>query len=94
MDGDTENDLDHPLFTNSVPADLSKAHPAFLALVHLSSSDSDSDLPNSPKVFASGPIRRIHRRKKTITQKTPYDRDMKELEFVLKHHKMLEKGKK
>ena len=70
-----EEEIDHPLFTKNIPGNFD-TNAAFLALAHLSSSEGE-------EVVKSGPIRRRQAKKKT--KKTPYDKKVKEAEFVMKN---------
>lgn len=87
---DLDNDiLTHPLFNDNVPVDLVKAHPALLALAHLSSSSEDED-----QIMTSGPIRRrTARDRKKKSKSTPYEREMKELTFVYSNWKPMKDDK-
>ena len=90
---DVDDDImNHPLFSDA-PADLSEGHPAFMALAHLSSSSSSEDETVNEKKR----LKDIHSRtRKTIAKpkklqrtakKTPFDKKMKELDFVTRNWK-------
>ena len=89
--------LDHPLFQDHVPAELNGAHPAYMALAHLSSSSSGED-------HDAGALKKVTHAKlrKTITKpnktkKNPrssaVDKQLKELDFVCRNWKPLAKSK-
>ena len=69
--------MDHPLFTRSIPGNFD-TNPAFLALVHLSSSEEESE----PKVNKALVRRTIKKKKKP---KTTDEKKIKETEFVMKN---------
>jgi hypothetical protein len=72
----SEPDLDHPLFTTSIPGNFD-TNSAFLALVHLSSSEEEPEL-----IAKKGLVRRTIKKKQ---KKNPYEKKVKETEFVMKN---------
>jgi hypothetical protein len=67
-----EKEEEHPLFASSITMENS----AFAALAHLSSEESD-------ETQISGPVRARPGRKKGKGRKSPYEREVKELEFLM-----------
>ena len=83
---DEDDIMDHPLFQDAVPSDLSQAHTAYRALAHLSSSSSgeNDDEPKRPQR-----VKKTIAKPKRKPKSSAIDKKMKEMEFVTRNWKPL-----
>ena len=82
---DDDDIMEHPLFRDTVPSDLSQAHPAYRALAHLSSSSSGED--DEPKITQR--VKKTIAKPKRKPKSSAIDKKIKEMEFVTRNWKPL-----
>lgn len=96
MNDEDDDILSHPLFQDSVPAELGDAHPAYMALAHLSSSSSGEDSDHATRKVTHAKLKKTiskQKKSKSRPKSSAVDKKMKELDFVYRNWRPLGKGK-